>query len=317
MARRSDCFIGTILCLNILVSVAIVGVNKYVYTHYGFPNLTLTMIHFVVTFLGLLICRLFGIFRPKNLPVLRMLPLSLTFCGFVALTNLSLQFNTVGTYQVLKTLTTPCIMTINAVAYGKPSSWRLRLTFLPVVVGVALNSHYDLKFSPIGMAFAAAGVLVTSLYQIWVGTFQSNLQCDSAQLLFYQAPLSALLLLPPIAYFEPPSSVSLTLSSQAVGMVGLSAGIAFLVNLSIYWIIGNTSALTYNMAGHLKFCSALTLGYLIFNDPISLEQVMAILLVCLGVFAYSWVKLREDIVAKAATQLPTTALGQQSVKSAA
>jgi len=39
-------------------------------------------------------------FTPKSLPYTAVLALSVSFCGFVVLTNLSLQMNSVGFYQV-------------------------------------------------------------------------------------------------------------------------------------------------------------------------------------------------------------------------
>src|SRR3989344_6950443 len=86
----------------------------------------MTFFHFVVTFLGLVVCWQLGLFTPKRYPpscklptalvqtnqtyfcvagghrapMQHVLPLCLSFCGFVVLTNLSLQYNSVGFYQV-------------------------------------------------------------------------------------------------------------------------------------------------------------------------------------------------------------------------
>ncbi len=40
------------LAVNYLSSISIVFLNKHVY-NYGFPNMALTLLHFVVTFIGL------------------------------------------------------------------------------------------------------------------------------------------------------------------------------------------------------------------------------------------------------------------------
>eukprot|EP00071_Canis_lupus_P008470 XP_005625666.1 solute carrier family 35 member E3 isoform X3 [Canis lupus familiaris] len=53
------------------------------------------------------------------------------------------------------------------------------------------------------MVFAALGVLVTSLYQVWVGAKQHELQVNSMQLLYYQAPMSSAMLLVVVPFFEP------------------------------------------------------------------------------------------------------------------
>lgn len=120
------------LCLlgNIVLSVSIVIVNKLVYVKTGFPNVTLTLVHFIITYLGLLICERLRIFQVKHLPILQILPLAVSFCGFVVFTNLSLGLNTVGTYQILKTLTMPTIMIIQTVAYHRSFSWRIKFTLV-------------------------------------------------------------------------------------------------------------------------------------------------------------------------------------------
>ena len=118
------------LAINLLSSISIVLLNKWIYVHHGFPNMTLTCIHFVVTFLGLQICVQLNIFKPKELPLLNMIPLSLTFCGFVVFTNLSLQNNSVGTYQLAKVLTTPMIVLIHTNLYGRAYSTKIKLTIV-------------------------------------------------------------------------------------------------------------------------------------------------------------------------------------------
>jgi solute carrier family 35 protein E3 len=118
------------LLINIISSILIIQLNKYIFTAYGFPNLTLTCIHLVTTYLGLLISYRFRLFKLTDLPILKTIPISFTFCGFVALTNVSLQYNTIGTYQCLKSLTIPLVMIFSCIAYRQRYS---RLTILSTV----------------------------------------------------------------------------------------------------------------------------------------------------------------------------------------
>ena len=132
------------LLANLLSSICIVFVNKWIYVHYNFPNMTLTCLHFVVTTIGLQICSFFDMFSPKSLPIKNMVPLSLSFCGFVVLTNLSLQYNTVGTYQLIKALTTPCIIIIHTLFYGRRYSLQIKLTLVRLFN--CLNSQYQISY---------------------------------------------------------------------------------------------------------------------------------------------------------------------------
>ncbi|PIO16462.1 hypothetical protein AB205_0103000 [Aquarana catesbeiana] len=118
------------LLVNLVASICIVFINKWIYVHHGFPNMSLTLIHFVVTWLGLFLCQRMGVFCPKSLPTSKVLLLALSFCGFVVFTNLSLQNNTIGTYQLAKVMTTPVIILIQTLWYGKTFSLRIKLTLI-------------------------------------------------------------------------------------------------------------------------------------------------------------------------------------------
>lgn len=291
------------LCLggNIAMAISIVLLNKTVYTYYGFPNITMTCIHFICTSIGMYICKLFGMFEAKSLPIAQMLPISLTFCGFVVLTNLSLQKNTVGTYQIIKCLTMPCIMVIQTLYYSRAFSLKVKLTLIPITIGVFLNSFYDLKFSIGGVIIALIGVLVTSVYQVWVGEKQKELNVNAMQLLYYQAPMSAIGVAIIIPFFEPvigPGGIFGPWSFAAILFVLLTGIVAFGINLSIFWIIGNTSPLTYNMIGHLKFSFTLVGGFWFFRDPIQMLQFFGICFTFSGVIMYTHFKMQEQEAAK-------------------
>jgi solute carrier family 35 protein E3 len=116
--------------LNLVSSIALIQINKYIYKQYGFPNMTLTCLHFLITFICLFICNLLGLVKIVNVPLRKMIPMSLSFCGFVVLTNFSLQYNTVGTYQCYKALTAPGVLMISYYFYNKQYSWQVTSTLV-------------------------------------------------------------------------------------------------------------------------------------------------------------------------------------------
>ncbi|EGD77062.1 solute carrier family 35 member E3 [Salpingoeca rosetta] len=285
------------MLLNYTSSIMIVFLNKMAYT-YGFPSITLTMIHFLMTFAGLKVCSMMGIFQVKRLRIMDVLPLSLAFCGFVVFTNLSLLYNTVGFYQLAKVMTTPAIVLVHWVFYKQSYSKPILLSLLLVCIGVAQATQADVTTNSKGLFFATCGVLVTSIYQIWVKTKQQDLEVSAFQLLFYQAPLSAGLLAVIIPFVEPPFEpygvLAQEWSAPALLAVLGSSIMAFLVNLSIFLVIGKTSPITYNVLGHFKLCTVLAGGFIIFHDPLNASQSMGILLTLFGIFAYTHFKLKES-----------------------
>lgn len=100
---KYDSFVNAFwLVANVVAVVGIVTANKLVFGHFKFHFGTLlTVIHFASTSLCLEIGKTFGwIERKSGVSWMKVLPLSIAFCGFVVLTNLSLQYNSVGFYQV-------------------------------------------------------------------------------------------------------------------------------------------------------------------------------------------------------------------------
>jgi len=300
MVRRSLKIIFGLLA-NLICSLTIVLLNKWLYSFNKFPNITLTFLHFLTTSIGIYVCYLFGVFNRKTIYIGQILPLSLCFCGFVVFTNLSLESNTVGTYQLCKTLTTPFIMFIQTKYYDKSFSHRIKLTMLPIILGVFINSYYDISFNLTGAVYAGAGVLVTSFYQILVGAKQKELQISSLQLLLYQAPLSAFFLLILTLIFENPwnpatgilVSGNFDWNYHSILLILASSSTSFFVNITIYYVIGNTSAVTYNMFGHFKFVCTMIGGFVIFSDPIGMRRFCGILTTCLGIGLYTKFKLGE------------------------
>lgn len=131
----------------------------------------------------------------------------------------------------------------------------------------------------IGTVVAFSGVIVTSLYQIWVGTKQKELQCDAMQLLYFQAPISAVALIFAVPFFDDLAALrAYEWNSEAIRDIVISALLAFGVNISIYGIIGRTSPVTYNVVGHLKTACVLVMGFVVFGYPVMYKNVGGIVL---------------------------------------
>jgi len=286
---------------NVASSIAIILTNKAVFDliDYKFAT-TMTFFHFVATFLGLVICWRVGLFTPKRAPWEHILPLCLSFCGFVVLTNLSLQYNSVGFYQIAKIGTTPTVVAIETLYFGKTFSQKTKLSLVPVCLGVVLTSATDVQFNLIGTIFAFLGVLVTSWYQIWVGSKQKELGLDSMQLLFNQAPISAIMLLFIIPLFEDPYEImTYPYDIQSTIAIFITSVLAFCVNLSIFLVIGKTSAVTYNVIGYFKLSLVVLGGFLLFQYPVVLLNILGIIMTLVGIVLYTHIKLSETAALQA------------------
>lgn len=287
------------MVLNVSSSIGIVFVNKFVFIHYGFNYATtLTCFHFVVTFIGLFACSKMGFFEAKTLQLRSVLKISAAFCGFVVLTNLSLRYNSVGFYQVMKVLTTPYIIVVEALFYGKSTTTIIKASLAVICLGASITSVSDYQLNTVGALLALAAIVVTSHYQIWVGTEQKELGCNSQQLLLYQAPVSAAMLLFVIPCVDEMRGrgglivfVQEHISVPALACIFATGIISFFVNLSIFLVIGRASPVTYNVLGHLKLSLVILGGFVLFDAPLEWKNLGGVALTLIGVIWYTYLKL--------------------------
>lgn len=74
----------------------------------------------------------------------------------------------------------------------------------------------------------------------------------------------------------------------------LSCLISVSVNFSTFLVIGKTSAVTYQVLGHLKTCLVLAFGYVLLHDPFSWRNILGILIAMVGMVLYSYYCTRES-----------------------
>ncbi|CAM4769553.1 unnamed protein product [Rotaria magnacalcarata] len=272
----NSCLWSTVIfSINFVSSILVINLAKWIYVKHHFPNLTLTTINFFVTFLLLLGCMQAKLFTYVKLPIFNMIPVSICFGGFIAFSNLSLQYNTVGTYQLIKLQVTPTVMIISWLFFKAHYSLPIVISFIPVFIGTLISTYYDLQLNVFGLFCALISVMFTAFYQILVEYYQKAYNCDSLQLLFYQAPLSGLMLLFFLPFFEPISDLGKFMTYDMMFLISLCGMVAFFVNFSIFWVIGNLSAVAYNMIGHSKTLLIIFIGSFIFREPLNQRQMSA------------------------------------------
>ncbi len=74
----------------------------------------------------------------------------------------------------------------------------------------------------------------------------------------------------------------------------MSCMISVSVNFSTFLVLGKTSAVTYQVLGHLKTCLILALGYLVLANPFSWRNVCGILIALSGMALYSHACILES-----------------------
>ena len=286
--------------INTLATIGIVFTNKAIFSD---PNLVkmpvaFAAFHFACTSMTLLIVSQFGAFVPKRLQPLQILPLCFAFCGNVILPNLSLAYSSVTFYQLVRILLTPGTALLNYMFYNTQISTAAGLAIIPICLGVGTTTYYDALSSTsekttsiYGVFFALTGVTVSCIYTIWIGTFAKKYQVSSMQLLFNQAPWSVLMLVICVPFSDTIPPIA-EISSHSMRLVMLSGVFAILINISQFFIIHGTSALTSTIVGHMKTCSIVALGWL-FGGRMNNMSLLGVLIALGGIFTYSAIQQKK------------------------
>lgn len=303
---------------NVAVAVSIVFVNKAIFVVYAFNfPIALTLLHLVFTAFGLRVLASMRFFEVKKIAVKDVIDLAAAYVGYVVLGNLSLKVNTVGFYQITKIMISPVVMVIEVFMTRTLPDKRILMAVALLSAGIAVATVTDdqVMSNLPGMLIGFAAVLATAMYNVWAGSKQKLLSAGSSQLVHQFSPSAALMLgvlvplLEPtgIGSAQPGTIMAYDWSLPAVSVILLSAMLGLLVALSTFLVIGSTSALTYNVMGHMKTMFILVGGVVVYGDQMPLKKVMGLLVAAAGIAWYSQIKMQPKAIRSQSTMLVDSA----------
>ncbi|KAL8873874.1 MAG: hypothetical protein Q9174_000729 [Haloplaca sp. 1 TL-2023] len=285
------------ISLNTLATIGIIFTNKAIFSDPSFQRcqVSFASFHFFVTGLTLFVLSRphFAMFTPEQIRIKTLLPLAVAMSLNVILPNASLQFSSVTFYQLARILLTPTVAFINYIFYSTSIPRPAVYALIPACVGVGIVSYYDSKSSSnpkvkstsfTGVIFAFAGVIASSLYTVWVSSYQKALKVNSMQLLYNQAPIGGVLLL----YVVPWTDNFWTVNDAPLNkwmLILLSGAFAAMINLSQFFIIGQAGPVSSTVVGHLKTCAIVTLGWITSGRSVGDKSILGILLAIAGIVA--------------------------------
>ena len=269
----------------------------------GFPFvLALTTLHFLATFIVTALlsfgCRLF---EPKFLPIGVNLIMSTVGVAAICLSNYSLEYNSVGTYQMAKLCVIPVVLLFEALD-SEYASRKVLAALLVILAGVGGATVTDVEVNQTGLFFAFWAVITTAQFQIWQGSmnkqYNMNVMQMSMSVSFVQVFVAAAL----CTSIELHAIRTTLIESPDLDLVHLglmvlaSCALAVVANVHGFAIIGRTSAVTFQVVGHGKTCLILVAGYVMFPLPdvhALVTNVLWVSIAILGVVVYSNLKLNE------------------------
>lgn len=262
------------ICSSIFFSTCVISLNKYITRTFNFDFMTsLTAFHFITTYFLLeIMCRI-GLFeRATQYPTKCRWRLAAYGVASVVLMNYNLARNSVGFYQLSKMCNIPTIVLYNFFINHQTTPFNKLIALAILLTGVGLYSVNDVELNFWGTIIAIVAVISTACFQITAGSDQKEfsmsgpqVQHASALQQFILCFLSAIF----TEFFNPQHTImEHDFSRREVLLIGLTGIIAVGVNVSCFGIIGKTSALTYQVVGHVKTTLILLIGFVFFPPKV-------------------------------------------------
>ena len=246
-----------IIGMSIASSVSLILVNKVIIHSFGFKFvMALTTLHFVCTWAGMEVVAAAKVFTPcTTMPTSAQVSVAAAGVLSIVFMNLSLRFNSVGTYQMFKLACIPCVMVIQYLQSGVLYSAKRMASLAVLLLGVGIATVADVEMQAVGLVMGVIAVVTTSRFQTWQGSKQKQYGVSPMQLLHLVAKWQALITFVAACIFEP-DVLSHNFESMEVLMILVSGGIAISVNLCSMGLIGKTNAVVYQVRVRSSDCCA-------------------------------------------------------------
>eukprot|EP00758_Cryptobia_borreli_P015741 Tbor_TRINITY_DN6049_c0_g2::TRINITY_DN6049_c0_g2_i1::g.10600::m.10600/K15285/SLC35E3; solute carrier family 35, member E3 len=287
----------TYIFVNLASAIVIAAAQKSVfeYCRLSFGTI-LTSVHLLLTFFALELLRQLGVFEFKHIPFMKRLSLSIVFCCFVFLVNKSLYYNDVSYHVGINILLiTPLLMIIQTMFHKESFSAPIKGSIGIILFGAFCSSSINYIYNNNkGAIYAFLTVLMTCIYQILIATRQKEFKCNGYQLLYAQAPISTLMLIPLCFYFdflpEIRESPPFTILAAVISSVP-----AIAANISMYLVIGKSGPVTYNVLGYCKLVIITCINFISVDLPLNFKNMSGVVIMMMGVLWYTHICTADEV----------------------
>mmetsp|Transcript_1365 Transcript_1365/g.3179 ORF Transcript_1365/g.3179 Transcript_1365/m.3179 type:complete len:326 (-) Transcript_1365:1513-2490(-) len=264
---------------SIIFSVLLIFINKHLVQTYSFTAMaTLTGWHVSFTWIMIFSSIRIGLVEYKAIPYRVAAAYSCGNAVAMALQNLSLAQNSISTYQVSKLLIIPATIIINVCrgdSFPRPA---IILSLFILLLGIGLATVNDVEMRLSGGIIACLSVVATACVTTYTHLIQKMYNISSNQFLASYLSTQAIIML----IFGPAFDRSFSgknpytefdWSYPSVQTIGSSCFVAVGVNVFACFLLGKTSAVAFQVVGHLKTIIILSGGYLFFDHDTSMKVV--------------------------------------------
>ncbi|CCW71863.1 unnamed protein product [Phytomonas sp. Hart1] len=276
-----------VLVINIVVYLIYIFLNKEILEEYGFPYaLILTSIQFVFSFLTLWICLWLGLLEHKQLPLYEVLPVSLSYCSYISLSNLSLMLNPAYFYQFMGVISLFMLFIWRMHFYTMFSSLKMYAGFVGVGSGLwIVITNSEVTF--LGITVALASVITGILYDYLLYKKLNRLKVSAIQILPYQLFISSCITIP-LSFYTLNSDIFVYPKFGAQLLILLSLVVSVFANISCFASHLLSDQTTNNIQWTVKMSGIMLIFVLMDKDQITLVNMFGIILTAVSIWCCSY-----------------------------
>jgi len=204
-------------------------------------------------------------------------------CGNKAYLYLSVAF-----IQMLKA-TTPVAVLLSTWSLGvAPPSLKTLGNVSFIVIGVMIATYGEIAFVLTGFLYQAGGIIFEAIRLTLVERLLSSAEfkMDPLVSLYYFAPVCAIMNGITSLIVEVPKMHMSDIYNVGFGVLLANAMVAFLLNVSVVFLIGKTSSLVLTLCGVLKDIMLVCASMLIWGTPVSALQFFGYSIALSGMLYY-------------------------------
>ncbi|BBN17479.1 solute carrier family 35, member C2 [Marchantia polymorpha subsp. ruderalis] len=294
----------TYVAIWIFLSFTVIIFNKYILDKkmYDWPfPISLTMIHMgFCSSLAFLLVRVFKFVEPvgmtRELYMSSVVPIGALFSLSLWLSNSAYIYLSVSFIQMLKALMPVAVYSIGVMLKRETFKSQTMANMVGISVGVAIAAYGEAKFDSWGVLLQLGAVCfeATRLVLIQILLTSKGISLNPITSLYYVAPCCFVFLSIPWCLIEYPKlALKATATSDYDFVVfGMNSACAFALNLSVFLLVGKTSALTMNVAGVVKDWLLIAFSWSIIMDQVTTVNLIGYGVAFLGVCYYNHAKLQ-------------------------
>jgi hypothetical protein len=265
----------------LLLSIALILFNKYLFMHV-FPHpVTLTLIHMGFATLATQALRVMGRLEVPSLgwPLWfqGIVPIGAMFALSLVCSNQAAMRLTVSFIQMVKAATPMLVLAVAALFGTEKATPNLIVIVSMMTVGVGIASWGELEFDAWGMVFQVVALVVETFRLLFIQRLvQQHLpRSNPLVALSLFAPVCFVVLLPFALTVEPKAIAALLTSTRVQTFVFGNALTAFGLNATVVWLVSFESGpLTLTLAGILKDIAIIVSSVWLFRSRLTLIQIV-------------------------------------------